>query len=103
VRLPDAPSTPTTTARRSPSASARATSRSSRRPPRDWPRLGDGVDPARHVAVGGAAEILARIGEFRDVGASKFVLLPIAGGDSDVLAQTERLIAEVLPAAHRSR
>jgi probable F420-dependent oxidoreductase len=63
-------------------------------------RLGDGVDPARHVAVGGAAEILARIGEFRDVGASKFVLLPIAAGDADVREQTERLIADVVPVAH---
>jgi probable F420-dependent oxidoreductase len=63
-------------------------------------RLGDGADPARHVAVGGATEILARIGEFRDVGASKFVLLPIATGDADVREQTERLIADVVPVAH---
>jgi probable F420-dependent oxidoreductase len=63
-------------------------------------RLGDGADPARHVAVGGAADILARIDEFREVGASKFVLLPIAAGEADVREQTERLIAEVLPVAH---
>ena len=58
-------------------------------------------DPRRHVAVGGAAEILARIAEFEAAGVSKFVLRPIARGDDDVLAQTERLIAEVLPHAHR--
>jgi probable F420-dependent oxidoreductase len=57
-------------------------------------------DPARHVAVGGAAEILARIDEFVRVGVSKFVLRPIALGDADVLDQTERLIGEVLPAVH---
>ena len=58
-------------------------------------------DPRRHVAVGGAAEILARIAEFEAAGISKFVLRPIARGDDDVLGQTERLIAEVLPHAHR--
>jgi probable F420-dependent oxidoreductase len=57
-------------------------------------------DPRRHVAVGGAAEILARIEEFKAVGVSKFVLRPIATGDDDVLAQTGRLIAEVLPSVH---
>jgi probable F420-dependent oxidoreductase len=56
-------------------------------------------DPARHVAVGGAAEVLARIEEFKAVGVSKFVLRPIAVGD-DVLAQTERLVREVLPHVH---
>lgn len=57
-------------------------------------------DPSRHVAIGGAAEILARIDEFVRVGVSKFVLRPIALGEADVLDQTERLIAEVLPRVH---
>ena len=57
-------------------------------------------DPRRHVAVGGAAEILARIDEFKAVGVSKFVLRPIAVGDDDVREQTERLVREVLPAVH---
>ncbi|MCW5892269.1 MAG: LLM class flavin-dependent oxidoreductase [bacterium] len=57
-------------------------------------------DASRHVAVGGAAEILARIDEFVRVGVSKFVLRPIALGEADVLDQTERLIAEVLPRVH---
>ena len=57
-------------------------------------------DPRRHVAVGGAREILARIEEFVSAGATKFVLRPIALGEADVLDQTERLIAEVLPVVH---
>jgi alkanesulfonate monooxygenase SsuD/methylene tetrahydromethanopterin reductase-like flavin-dependent oxidoreductase (luciferase family) len=57
-------------------------------------------DPRRHVAVGGAREILDRIDEFVRVGVSKFVLRPIALGDADVTEQTERLIAEVLPVVH---
>jgi probable F420-dependent oxidoreductase len=57
-------------------------------------------DPHRHVAVGGAREILDRIDEFKAVGISKFVLRPIAAGDVEMLDQTERLIREVLPAVH---
>jgi probable F420-dependent oxidoreductase len=57
-------------------------------------------DPRRHVAVGGAGEILARIDEFATAGVSKFVLRPIARGDDDVMQQTERLIREVLPHVH---
>jgi hypothetical protein len=59
-----------------------------------------GTDPTRHVAVGDATQILDRLDEFRAVGASKFVLLPIAAGDADVNDQTERLIGEVLPVVH---
>jgi probable F420-dependent oxidoreductase len=59
-------------------------------------------DPSRHVAVGGATEILARIGEFEAAGISKFVLRPIAVGDDEMFAQTERLVAEVLPHVHRA-
>jgi probable F420-dependent oxidoreductase len=58
------------------------------------------TDPRRHAAVGGAAEILARIEEFKGVGISKFVLRPIAVGDEDMLAQTDRLVREVLPHVH---
>src|SRR5207244_12693251 len=57
-------------------------------------------DPRRHVAVGGAAEILGRIEEFARTGVSKFVLRPIARGDDDMMEQTERLIADVLPHVH---
>ena len=48
-----------------------------------------------------AKAILARLAEYTEAGASKFVLRPIAVGDDDWMAQTERLIAEVLPAVHR--
>ena len=54
-------------------------------------------DPRRHMAVGGATEILARIDEFAATGVSKFVLRPIARGDQDMMEQTDRLIREVLP------
>jgi probable F420-dependent oxidoreductase len=57
-------------------------------------------DPRRHVAVGGAKEILARIEEFAAVGVSKFVLRPIARGDDDVMEQTALLVREVLPHVH---
>jgi len=63
-------------------------------------RLGKGADPKRLAAVGDAGTILRRIDEYREVGVSKFVLRPIALGDADVLAQTERLIAEILPVVH---
>ena len=62
--------------------------------------LAQSSDPRRHAAVGGAADILRRIDEFKAVGVSKFVLRPIAAGDADVMAQTERLVAEVLPHVH---
>jgi hypothetical protein len=64
--------------------------------------LAQSTDPARHVAVGGAREILDRIDEFVKTGISKFVLRPIARGDDDMMAQSERLIAEVLPHVHGS-
>jgi probable F420-dependent oxidoreductase len=57
-------------------------------------------DPRRHAAVGGAADILARIEEFKAAGISKFVLRPIAAGDAEMREQTERLIGEVLPHVH---
>ena len=62
--------------------------------------LAQSSDPRRHVAVGGAAEILARVEEFKAAGVSKFVLRPIARGDDDMMDQTERLVREVLPHVH---
>jgi probable F420-dependent oxidoreductase len=52
---------------------------------------------AKAVVAGTAAEVLARIRAFEAVGVTKLVLRPLARGDVEVLAQTERLIAEVLP------
>ena len=53
-----------------------------------------------YVAAGDAATILKRIDEYRVAGVSKFVLIPIARGDADLMDQTRRLIDEVIPAAH---
>jgi probable F420-dependent oxidoreductase len=50
-----------------------------------------------YVAIGDADAILARIDEFRAAGIHKFVLRPIAFGTDEMLAQTQRLIAEALP------
>ena len=57
-------------------------------------------DPRAYFAVGEAKDVLARIAEYRDAGISKFVLIPLAQGDHDLLEQTRRLCAEVLPVAH---
>src|SRR5262249_10566397 len=59
-----------------------------------------GTDPARHVAVGDATQILDRLDGFRAVGASTSVLVRIAAGDADINDQPERLIGEVLPVVH---
>ena len=61
---------------------------------------GAGFDPKAYFAVGEAKDVLARIAEYRDAGISKFVLIPLAQGDHDLLEQTRRLCAEVLPVAH---
>ena len=60
-------------------------------------RVPDAADPATYMAVGGADEIGSRIREYIDAGASKFVLRPMATSDEDLMAQTKRLIAEVIP------
>lgn len=54
-------------------------------------------DPRNYLAVGGAAEILARIREFIAAGAHKFILRPVAGNADEMLSQTSLLIREVLP------
>ena len=64
-------------------------------------RLSPGLEPERYLAVGGAAEVLERIDEYRVAGVSKFVLRPLATDAADLEVQTERLIEEVLPHAHR--
>lgn len=54
-----------------------------------------------HYAVAGdASAVLSRIEEYRRVGVSKFVLIPIASGDEDLMDQTRRVIGEVLPKVH---
>jgi probable F420-dependent oxidoreductase len=55
-----------------------------------------GKDAARYFAIGDAQTILARVKEYVGVGIEKFILRPVGSGD-EVIAQTRRLIAEVLP------
>lgn len=59
--------------------------------------------PRDYMAVGDAAAILERIDEYRKAGVSKFVLIPLADGDADLMLQTRRLIEEVIPVAHSWR
>ncbi len=56
-----------------------------------------GRDPKDYFAIGDAAAIVDKIGEFVAAGVSKFILRPAAKGDDDIMAQTRRLIDEVLP------
>jgi probable F420-dependent oxidoreductase len=56
-----------------------------------------GRDPLRHFAIGDAETIVERIAAFVAGGISKFILRPAARGDDELLAQTRRLIEEVLP------
>ncbi|HEX6440614.1 MAG TPA: LLM class flavin-dependent oxidoreductase [Stellaceae bacterium] len=56
-----------------------------------------GRDPADYFAIGDASDIVRRIAEYVEAGVSKFILRPAAKGDEAVMAQTHRLIDEVLP------
>ena len=56
-----------------------------------------GRDPLRYFAIGDAAAIVERIAAYVAAGISKFILRPAARGDDDIMAQTRRLIEEVLP------
>jgi hypothetical protein len=47
--------------------------------------------------MGDAALIAARITDYVEVGACKFILRPAARGDEDMYVQTKRLIEDVLP------
>ena len=64
-----------------------------------YARLGN-TNPASVVAVGDADTIVARCNEYIAGGVSKFVLRPLAVGDEELMAQTRRLVDEVLPRVH---
>jgi len=64
-------------------------------------RAGQGLDVSEYLAVGGAGDIIARAREYVEAGVSKFVLRPVASTDDEMLAQTRRLIDEIIPAVHR--
>jgi probable F420-dependent oxidoreductase len=59
------------------------------------------ADPLTYFAIGDAGAILDRIAAYIDAGISKFILRPLGEGDTDLMAQTERLIAEILPEVAR--
>ena len=56
-----------------------------------------GRDAREAFAIGDLATIMTRLAEYVDAGASKFILRPVAQGDTEMLAQTQRLVEEVLP------
>jgi alkanesulfonate monooxygenase SsuD/methylene tetrahydromethanopterin reductase-like flavin-dependent oxidoreductase (luciferase family) len=56
-----------------------------------------GRDPASYFAIGDGEAITARIADYVEAGVSKFILRPAARGDDEIIAQTRRLIDEVLP------
>jgi alkanesulfonate monooxygenase SsuD/methylene tetrahydromethanopterin reductase-like flavin-dependent oxidoreductase (luciferase family) len=56
-----------------------------------------GRDAREAFAIGDADTIFARLAEYVAAGACKYILRPVAQGDADMLAQTHRLIEEVLP------
>ena len=58
-----------------------------------------GRDPLQYFAIGDSDAILDRIAAYVEAGVSKFILRPAARGDDEMLAQTRRLIEEVLPQA----
>jgi probable F420-dependent oxidoreductase len=58
---------------------------------------GAGFDPRAYYAIGDADAIVERCKQYVAAGVSKFVLIPIARGEREVVAQCERLIAEVIP------
>lgn len=56
-----------------------------------------GRDPLRYFAIGDAETIVECIAGYVRAGVSKFILRPAAHGDDEILAQTRRVVAEVLP------
>ena len=60
-------------------------------------RARTGRDPRDTFAIGDAEVIVRRLSDYVEAGASKFILRPVAEGDTDMLAQTRRLVEEVLP------
>jgi probable F420-dependent oxidoreductase len=67
------------------------------RPLFDAYRKRTGREPLDYFAIGDAPAIVARIAAYVEAGVSKFILRPAAKGDDEVMAQTRRLVDEVLP------
>jgi len=62
-----------------------------------YSRIGGGLLPGDYLAVGSAAEVIARAEEYITAGVSKFVLRAIAETDDEIMDQTRRLCEEVVP------
>ena len=60
--------------------------------------IGDDIDLKPLLCVGSVQELIGRLKEYREAGASKFVLLPIADGEDDVFHQTQQVVEDVIPA-----
>jgi probable F420-dependent oxidoreductase len=56
------------------------------------------ADPLAYFAIGDASAILGRVAAYINAGISKFILRPMGCDDGEIIAQTERLIGEVIPA-----
>jgi probable F420-dependent oxidoreductase len=56
-----------------------------------------GRDPKGHFAIGDVSDVIERVAEYVAAGVSKFVLRPLGGSGEVVMAQTRRVIEEVLP------
>jgi probable F420-dependent oxidoreductase len=61
-------------------------------------RARSGRDPRGAIVAGDTDAVMARIGDYVAAGVSKFILRPIGSDDADIMAQTQRLIDETLPA-----
>ena len=59
-----------------------------------------GIDAASWVAAGSPQAVIDRCRAYRDAGAHKFVLIPLARGDDDLVDQTRRLAGDVIPVVH---
>ena len=65
-----------------------------------YARVNPTIPPEQYMAVGDERNVLARLQEFIDAGASKFVLRPLADGDADFTDQTRALATTVVPTVH---
>ena len=54
-----------------------------------------------YFAIGDAQTILARIAEYVEAGASKFILRPLARDEDGMLADTRKIIEQILPEVSR--
>lgn len=59
--------------------------------------IGEDIDLNPLFCIGTPDDLIARLQQYIDVGASKFVLFPIAAGDKDTFEQTRQVIDAVKP------